>query len=334
MPAPLVGKEMSSHVYPHRAIMKPRCRWVVHSLLLALVLLSWPREGRAGVIALVPSSQLEVHTEGSSATFRGAYFLTNRGDEVAKEVFLVFGLGRWTFATGEGDVPPGETIEWKIEQPIPLERLACSAEADDPCAGQQLPLRGVFPLQVTRQFRDANGHPFTAVSVQTIRIGGLDERSERQRSSSATPSLEPVFGVDETSASGLVGRLAVSNPAAVARAVSASLVLPLEYTSTTPPFLLELDAGGVAEAEIGLSRYNALLGSSYEVVAVLQWSEQGSRRTSLASAFVQAQGSDLSGAYLWTLAWTSALAISVLLVVWRPGARSHGGASGSAVATS
>lgn len=288
---------------------------VACKLLPAVLLLLAPRAGLASFIALAPGGEIGVVTQGEAAVVAGRYAITNQGDEVARNVFATFQLGRCAFATERVSIEPDQAQEWSLDHSCALSDLACAGEEGDLCGGEELPLRGAFPLRITRHYEDVNGYPFSNVSVHRILV--LDPGDAEPRE---TPTIEAEFHLDEGRHRDFSGFLELRNLTDIPRTVSVALVLPREVAGHTPASRVQLGPRSVEEIPIHLTTPWALDGSAYEVVAVLQWSTGTLRNMAAASHIVQVEQPSLAHYFFGVQAVAGAVALLLLalaLVVLR-----------------
>jgi len=258
-----------------------RRRGALPRLACALWLLV-PSGASGSFIALQPDNQLSFRVENDAVVVRGSYAVVNEGDELARDVTVELSLGPWSFVTDGRSLGPGEAYRWELDERFPLAQAGCADEAGDDCAGpRDLPLRGRLPLQATHHYQDRNWYPFSSIAVTPVELVSADAgRGEPSRS--AALSAELVLGSEAGQRFG--GSLHVRNPSDSARIVSVSFVVPRELESFTPAFLLHLEPGESSSTEVELENRSGLAGSSYEVVALVQWEEEGFRNFRLAPA--------------------------------------------------
>jgi hypothetical protein len=133
-----------------------------------------------------------------------------------------------------------------------------------------VPLAGQYPLVVTLHYADANQYPFSALIVQTFAY-----------KSPEIPST--VFGKMSPVAFWKDGKLSLTLRNSGATSVSAALKLiaPREITVQALPERVNIQAGGAQEVVIPLQNFSALSGSTYQVFAVAEYTEDNLHHTSI-----------------------------------------------------
>jgi len=250
--------------------------------LLALVPAA-PRRANAGFISLAVTDQLAVRQEGEVVRVTGNYEVQNRGDEATNGVFVALQLGRWSHATPAQTLDVYEAANWELDESLPLNELACGESPADLCAGQVLPLRGVFPLRITHHYQDINSFLFSAVDAKRVVVGNLVGEEAK---AAQVPELQAGIEMQKAEGQNFTGRLIVRSSAATPRVVSVSLFTAREMGAVTRPFQLRVEPGSEHGADFEVLNHSALEGGSYPLFALLQWQDGEIRNSLIASAQV------------------------------------------------
>ena len=263
--------------------------WLV-SGLLGCTIGSWP-----GTVANVHADTLSirigttVHTDGDTLSVRVTS--ANRGNATAYDVHVHLYVGERQMTRAlSAPLAAGQSESVRFESRV-------------------RPLRaGRYPLTVRLDFNDAQGYPFTALSVTTF-------HSRRDVDADLVVIARDMHLSDQ--ANGLA--LDVINMAPVARQVKASLILPREMETPSPSRFLRLNAG-FDERSLSFAILNrgARPGASYPVFCILEYDDNDLHCTQVERALIHIQdrvNPFRQNRLLW-LTLTAVLALAPLL--WSP----------------
>lgn len=278
-----------------------------HFLLVTLFCLSWfvlsAHDAHGSYLTISGQSNLTFGVEEGNVHISGSYQIENKGDETAADVFPSFQLGEWSWAGAPKSLDPNKQENWKIDEKFSLEMLHC--DRDPACAGQSLPLQGVFPLFVRRHYADLNSYQYSAPEVMMVQLGDLQGKAltaSRNKSLLARLSFEP-------GSSDFHGRLEVRNLSNEKKKLSITYFTARELQVVTSPRVLELEPNSTSSAAVTVQNFSGLLGSRYAVLAVLQWEEEGIRNSFAASQVIAIMQKDSK----WK--WLSVTSLSFFLLV-------------------
>lgn len=202
----------------------------------------------ATYISMTPTIEVDVFVEGSEAVAN--FTLINQGDEPAYDVFasLILVEGLWSNDLSVGILYPNETYMGEFVIGID---------------GNFTPGEYSIPLMI--DYRDANDHPFSAVSTFSLTI-------KKAVFSKLTLRLDELTlagsGVKDL---GLRVRSIDDKP----HMVTVSLFLPRELSSDMEEKSVLVDGKSESGLSFKLSSFDALPGSSYIVSAVASYEDEG-----------------------------------------------------------
>jgi hypothetical protein len=183
---------------------------------------------------------------------------TNRGDESAYSVRAEIRVaGKELLAEKRPELPVNSSYQAEFSVPL----------------AHQLP--GSYPLLLILHYADANGYPFSALSVQSYTFGR------------EAPS--PVFGQAKATAFAKEGelRFTLKNMGDTELKATTRLVLPQELSVGQEQVELVLSAKSEGSAGFKLKNFSALNGSTYQLFAVTEYESGGLHYTSVAPGTVK-----------------------------------------------
>lgn len=232
-------------------------RRVLASLILYAILC--PTLCRASRISLEISTEVARTETGWSARVR----VVNKGDEAAHDLQArLEAVGEEKSSAIVGELGAGKV--WEVEIPI-------LAAATSPSRT----IRGRYPV-VTRVFYgDANGHPFSALSV------GFFDAGE-----AAVSQLGGRLRVSAVSDKGTF-RLDLHNMEQTPIEATVSWVFPREVVPDRQTERIMIQGRGSARLEGTLKNLSALPGSAYPVFALMEYDKDGVHFTAKAGAALE-----------------------------------------------
>ncbi len=250
--------------------MKKELR-IVYSVILALFMM--PALVWASYLTINGEGKISVSKESSGYLVKGTYEISNFGDETAKNVFPSLTLGAWGWAGEPRSLGIKEKFLWEISATLSENELQCAATGGDLCAGESLPLRGVFPLLIRRHYEDTNGAQFSAAEVIGVTIGDLSTNEIQRVRARQIDGLLLCDGDGSEFACSVDGRNFSDTPHAVAVGLHTSQEIQVQ----TKPSVVTIDGQGAAVAHFDIKNFTGLMGSKYAVFGVMQWNEGGVR---------------------------------------------------------
>jgi len=227
------------------------------SLILCAILC--PTPCRASRISLEISTEVVRTEKGWSARVR----VLNKGDEAAHDLQVrLQAVGEDTSSAIVGELGAGKV--WEIELPI-----LAAAKSPSPA------IRGRYPV-VTRVFySDANGHPFSALSVGHFDAG-----------EAAVSQLGGSLRVSAVSDKGTFS-LDLRNMEQTPIEATVSWVFPREVVPDRETDRITIQGRGSARLEGTLKNLSALPGSAYPVFALMEYDKDGVHFTAKAGATLE-----------------------------------------------
>ncbi len=167
-------------------------------------------------------------------------------------------------------------------------------------------LPGHYPIIIKTHYKDANGYPFSALSVafhdyQQPVVSKILIRAE-------TVSI-PSNGKGKVS-------FVIRNTDSVARDLDLFLHLPDELVVVSERQSLQLDPGSEEQLQFLIENFSALENSSYAIALVAQYEDDARHYSSAGPAVVRITPSSVgSGSRNWVLGGSISILLIVLLVV-------------------
>ena len=252
--------------------------------VLAALLLLWVAPALAGNISLRVSVDPRLHQGNLTVTVRVA----NRGLEAAHQLRLsALVQGAWIQAKGPAKLSPGRDAAVTLETPL------------------SPPLPGTYGVLVRVNYTDVNGYPLSAVSwgMFSHQKAAASQVNVKGRAGAPQPGEPPAF--------------LLHNPGKAARKVSLVIMAPGEMTPKLMRQDLVLEPGQSRTVEAALSNRGALEDSTYPVVALASYLEDGRQYTAAAVALLKIS-TPPDTLYAWR-AWLWAMAGiigAILLALW------------------
>lgn len=231
----------------------------------------------AGTISIVGNPNLEFESGETSVEIIGEFDLSNFGNESAVEVFPEIVIGSWRWAGGPEQLVPQGKKKWKISDTVTYDQLGCNLTI---CKSLNLPRRGLYPIFVWRHYKDLNGYPFTALTVERAVLGQVPKSKQTLLYASGIQGKMSVFGTGEK----FEAKVVIRNPGSVMRRGMVSLHTTKEIQIIDEGFPFEIKAGGESEFLFEGKNFSGLLGSVYAIFGVVEWEEEGLRNTQTLSA--------------------------------------------------
>lgn len=212
------------------------------SLALAFVLALLAREAGATItIRLDAKTQLG---ERLTLTLNAL----NTGEEAAHAVVPeVVHLGASTPGEEVAKITSKGTHEWRIELTPP-------------------PGPGTYPVVIRLRYADANGYPFSALLVHTVRTQGA----------TAGPVRETIDAGNIAKQASVTVKL--DNPGPKTVSGRATIVLPAEFGTEEPTRTAEVGGQDRHEVTFTVENRSALVGSVYPIYALFEYDVDGTRQ--------------------------------------------------------
>ncbi len=262
----------------------------------------------AGTLTIEGLSKIEFNLEGDQLKITGSYEISNKGDEVAQNVFPLFEIGSWKWA-GEGrTIDHGKAEVWLINESFAASRLGCVAGQQ--CTEKSKVSRGYIAVRVLRMYEDSNGHPFSAPDVLRTFIGDINGED---RAALRAPKLSQALDCKGDGQKFKCKALLKSNVTAPLE-VTVVLHTTREVEVNAPIQNVTIAAGNKSELEFELSNTNGLAGSTYPALAIAEWSEGDLRNSLLASELFAIEEPQHSPFYL--VAGGAAFVLVMGLLYW------------------
>ena len=162
--------------------------------------------------------------------------------------------------------------------------------------------KGRYPMTVRVDFHDGNQYPFSALSGMTFHIG-----------EAVNPDMAVVTRDMTLRGTGAL-RFDVKNLGRKPERVSATLVLPKEFSSPRSQTVFEIDPRSEKSVEFAIHNFSALRGASYPVFCYFEYDSEGIHHTALARSLITvAQDESVFRRFRW--AWITLAGVLGLLLV-------------------
>ena len=162
--------------------------------------------------------------------------------------------------------------------------------------------KGRYPMTVRVDFHDANQYPFSALSGMTFHIG-----------EAVNPDLAALTR-DMTLGKGGMLRFDVKNLGLKPEKITATLVLPKEFSSPQPKSAFEIDQRSEKTLGFEIRNFSALPGAAYPVFCYFEYDSEGVHHTALARSLITvAQDENLFRRFRW--AWITLAGILAALLI-------------------
>jgi hypothetical protein len=215
----------------------------------------------------------------------------NRGDERAYGVQLEVQTGDQQFASS---VVPQLAVNEKLEEEYTV---------DDAFS-----LPGHYPIIIKTHYKDANGYPFSALSVAFYDY----------KQPVVSKILIRAEGVSiPSNGKGKVG-FVIRNTDSVVRNLDLVLYLPDELVAVSERQSIQLEPGSEERLQFLVENFSALENSSYAIALVAQYEDDARHYSNAGPAVVKITGpSEMSALWIWAVGGTVAIFVIVLLIVFR-----------------
>jgi len=225
---------------------------IIINLLLIGLFASANAEG--GTISITSRVTMSVTGE----RLKGSLMVTNLGTAPAHrmraEITFPWGAQR---ALAKTTLGTGDSVTFPLEETI--ENLK----------------RGTHPVAILIRFQDEKGYPFTAISCTTF--------SYREATEGELRCLgEPL----SMTAKGTV-RFRLENPGSRAVAVTATLLVPREFSAARKSMDLLIRGGSTETLSVPLTNLSALNGAAYPVYIVIEYDLDDSHYTAVSHVLVK-----------------------------------------------
>ncbi|MCB0394324.1 MAG: hypothetical protein KDD25_07180 [Bdellovibrionales bacterium] len=261
--------------------------------LYALVLiLSEPVFGKT--ISIVGSPSLSFQFSEGQVNVEGEFELSNFGDEAAIEVFPEIEIGKWRWAGNPVKLMPQARNRWSLAAQVDLKDFACRK---DTCVDNPLPQSGLFPILVWRHYKDLNGYPFSALTVERAIIGGVPE--DRQNLLYSSP-LKQIVKV-KSNGEAFVAEVTIYNSGSTEIEGVLSLFTTREVLIETKPMAITLDPQSQKTFDLEGKNISGLLGSVYQVYSVLEYRDGEFRNASIGNAAWTIQEAETTNIWIFTI---------------------------------
>lgn len=240
----------------------------------------------AGVISLTTTITTDKMTEKTTKTH---IKLLNSGDETAYNVQI--SLITDSFKTDElyvGDLNPNMPFEGDLNITKTKEILP-----------------GNYPLVVLTDYTDANGYPFSSISPTYITY--------------KTNTVSKVNGVfSELSLSGKESKklvLTVRNLDSISHDLKVKLILPRELKTINDDRVLSVGSKEEKKLDFDVSSFSALAGSSYVVLASIEYDDNNLHYSSFAQTIVKITEEKSSLSFNLP-SWIPILIVIILIIIF------------------
>ncbi len=254
--------------------------------LIALIILAFAGVSAASFISLTPSVYNRDMVSGNESVLE--FSLGNSGDEAAYDVVVSLFLPEEMSAEDlfVGRLDDGGSYSGSF-----------SISLDDSV------LPGAYSIPLIIDYKDANGHPFSAVYAfsQVVKEAAF---------SKVTPRFSDL-NVTEGGSGNL--RLSLRNLDSRGHNAKVTLFLPRELRSDVDEAVVWVPEKSDAEISFIVSSFDALEGSSYAVFAVVSYEEDGVHYSTYSSGIVRVVAEKASQDLLPSWAPLAALAALVLI---------------------
>ncbi len=213
----------------------------------------------ASFISMTPSVSSEKIIQGNNSIIN--LTLANFGDEAAYDVSasIVMPGGLHANDLFLGRLNPNETYSGKFEADI----------------GENM-VPGKYTILLMVDYKDANGHPFSAVSAFSLVIKTVSV-------SKLTPKINELdLAVTETKEL----KMSVRNIDNIPHQVTVSMFLPRELSSDISEKTIIVDKKSDKDIAFTVSSFGALPGSNYAIFAVVSYEESGLYYSSFSSGVI------------------------------------------------
>jgi len=207
---------------------------------------------KQAVLASYLSFNINLKTEVRNKELKVLVTALNKGDESAYHVQAELQVaGKTIFAQKQAELPINAPYQAQLTTAL------------------SLPSSGTYPLVLILHYTDANQYPFSALTVQTFSY--LEE------------AKSPVFGQLKPITFEKEGKLQLKIKNLSENKVSPLLylVIPQELTVEEKPKPVEIDSRSEQNLTFSLKNFSALAGSTYQVFAVAEGSNQNLHYTQI-----------------------------------------------------
>jgi len=256
-------------------------------IILISIFLLIPQVVLAGVISLTTTVTTDIMTENATSV---RVRLLNSGDESAHNVQV--SLITDNFQSNPifvGDLSPDNPFEGEFTLGLTKEILL-----------------GTYPLIVLVDYADANGYPFSSVSPTSIVY--------------KTPTVSRVSGVmQELSLTGKETKtltLTIRNLDDLSHDVDVKLILPRELKVTGDEKVISIQPKEEEELCFQVSSFSALPGSSYVVLASIEYDHDNSHYSSITRGMINIGEGDSSFLPDW-LPYVGIIALAGIFIFYQ-----------------
>jgi len=164
--------------------------------------------------------------------------------------------------------------------------------------------KGRYPMTVRVDFHDANQYPFSALSGMTFHIG-----------EAVNPDLAALTQDMILNQSGTL-RFDVKNLGLTPEKVTATLVLPKEFSSAQPTKAFDMDQRSDKTVTFEIRNFSALPGAAYPVFSYFEYDSKGVHHTALARALITvAPDENLFRRFRWLWITLAGILAALLILV-------------------
>jgi hypothetical protein len=252
-----------------------------------LLVFLWIFSAAAPATADILKIETETTVEVSADRVRASVAFSNRGTAPAYNLQVhLTALGRQEASPVVAHLNPGQS-----------ERARFERETRGVGKGQ-------YPMTVRVDFHDANQYPFSALSGMTFHIG-----------EAVNPNLAALTRDMTLDKSGML-RFDVKNLGMNSEKITATLVLPKEFSSPQPTKTFEIDQRSEKTVDFDIRNFSALPGATYPVFSYFEYDSEGTHHTALARSLVTvAEDENLFRRFRWAWITLAAVLAALLLVV-------------------
>jgi hypothetical protein len=164
--------------------------------------------------------------------------------------------------------------------------------------------KGRYPMTVRVDFHDANQYPFSALSGMTFHIGDA-----------VNPDLAAMAQDMPLDGSGTL-QLALKNMGLTSKRVTATLMLPKEFSTPQPTQAFDIDPRTDKSVEFEVRNFSALSGATYPVFCFFEYDSKGVHHTALARSLITvAKDETLFRKFRWAWMTLAGLLAAILIFV-------------------
>ena len=255
-------------------------------LILFVSIFAWTTPAIAGILKIETQTTVDVAAD----LLKVSVAFTNKGTAPAFNLQVhLNALGGSPALAGSPIIPqldPGQSDRARFETNVTGVR------------------KGRYPLTVRVDFHDANQYPFSALSGMTFHIG-----------EDVNPGLI-VQTKDITLGKSGVLRFNIKNLGFKPEKISATLVLPREFSTPQPKNRVDINQRSEKSLDFEIGNFSALPGANYPIFCYFEYDSEDTHHTAVARALVTvAKDENLFRKFRWLWISLSAILAALLIIV-------------------